>query len=458
MKILILGAGQIGSNLAEHLAHEGNEITLVDIDKERLDALNMSLDIRTVEGKASHPSVLRSAGCQDADLLIAVTNSDEINMLACEIANTLFNTPKKIARLRDREYLACQELYSKSAINVDVVISPEQLVTDSIARLIEFPGALQVLDFADGQVQLVAVQAVAGGFLVGQALSALHDAIRDSDIRVAAIYRDGEAITPQGDTVIQPKDEVFFIASRERIRRVMGELRKTESAYKRVFIAGGGNIGERLARQIQADYHVKLVEIQEKRCIDLAEQLTKTVVLHGSATRKQLLSEENIHEVDLYCALTNDDEDNIMSSLLAKKLGAKKVLTLITDPAYVDLIQGGPIDIALSPQQVTIGSILAHIRRGDFAKVHSLRRGAAEAIEAVVHGDSRSSRVVGRKIREIGLPKGAMIAAIVRDDEVIMGHGETVIESEDHVILFLADKYRVREVERLFQVGLPYFN
>ncbi|MDW5377299.1 Trk system potassium transporter TrkA [Halomonas sp. HP20-15] len=457
MKIIILGAGQIGSNLAEYLVREGNEITVVDIASSNLNDLNMRLDIRTIEGKASHPSVLKKAGCKDADLLIAVTNSDEVNMLACEIAHTLFSTPTKIARVRDNDYLARTELFSEQAIRVDVTISPEQLVTDNIHRLFEFPGTLQVLDFAKGKVQLVAVKAIQDGPLVGKQLASLKHHLPSVDTRVAAIYRRGEGISPRGDTVIETDDEVFFIASRQDTQAIMGELHKEEQGYRRVIIAGGGNIGERLANKLQGNHQVKLIEIDEKRCRGLAERLTETVVLNGSATRKSLLVEENIDDCDIYCALTNDDEDNIMSSLLAKRLGAQKVLTLINDPAYVDLIQGDKIDIAISPQQVTIGSILTHIRRGDVAKVHSLRRGAAEAIEAVAHGDEGSSQVVGRKIGDIRLPAGTIIGAIVRGDEVIMGHTDAVIEANDHLILFLIDKRRMREVERLLQVQITYF-
>lgn len=457
MKIIILGAGQIGGNLAEHLTHEGNDITLVDVVSERLHALNTRLDIRTVAGIASHPSVLRKAGAEDADLLIAVTNSDEINMLACQIAHTLFSTPTKIARVRDKDYLTRKRLFSNDAIPVDVLISPEQVVTDSIYRLFKYPGALQVLDFAEGLVQLVAVRAYYGGPLVGQELAALRRRMPNVDTRVAAIYRRGQPIIPRGDTMIEADDEVFFIAARKDIRKVMGELRRAELGYRRVIIAGGGHIGERLAAQLEHSHQVKLFEISLERCNELAEHLDRTVVLHGSATSKRLMMEENIDDCDVFCALTNDDEDNIMSSMLAKRLGAKKTLTIINDSAYVDLIQGGDIDIAVSPQQATIGSLLAYIRRGDVAKVHSLRRGAAEAIEAIAHGDSRSSKVVGKTIDEISLPSGTTIGAIVRGEEVLIAHGDIVVQSGDHVILFMVNKRHIREVERLFQVGLSFF-
>ncbi|GAA5174278.1 Trk system potassium transporter TrkA [Modicisalibacter zincidurans] len=457
MKIVILGADQIGSSLAEYLAREGNEITVVDISASRLSDLTARLDIRTVEGKVSHPSVLRKAGCDEADLLIAVTDSDELNMLACEVANTLFNASTKIARVRDNDYLAHDELFSERALGIELTICPEQLVTDSIYRIFEFPGTLQVLDFAKGKVQLVAVKAIYGGSLVGKELSTLREHLPSVNTRVAAIYRRGKGITPQSDTVIETDDEVFFIASRKDIRAVMKELRRAEQGYRRVIIAGGGNIGERLAKKLQGDHHVKLIEIDAARAQTLAERLTETVVLNGSATRKNLLVEENIDDCDIYCALTNDDEDNIMSSLLAKRLGAQKVLTLINDPAYVELIQGDRIDIAISPQQVTISSILRHVRRGDVAKVHSLRRGAAEAIEAVAHGDADSSQVVGRRIEDIPLPAETMIGAIARGDEVILDHSDVVIETDDHLILFLLDKRRIQEIERLLQVKASYF-
>lgn len=457
MKIIILGAGQVGGTLAEHLAHEENDITVVDIDTQRLHELNSRLDIRTVTGSASYPLVLRQAGCEDADMLIAVTNSDEVNMVACQVAHTLFRTPTKIARVRSSAYLTRKALFSHEAVPVDVLISPEQMVTDHIRRLIVYPGALQVLEFAKGQVQLVAVKAYYGGPLVGQELGFLRRHMPSIDTRVAAIYRRNRAIIPRGDTVIEADDEVFFIAARKDIRTVMSELRKVERDLRRVVIAGGGNIGRRLAEHLEHNHQVKIIEHDLERCTNLSEHLDRTVVLHGSATNKRLLLEENIEDCDIFCALTNDDEVNIMSSMLAKRMGAKKVLTLINNAAYVDLVQGGEIDIAISPQQATIGGLLTHVRRGDIVNVHSLRRGAAEAIEAIAHGDARSSKVVGRAIGEINLPEGTTIGAVVRGKKVKIAHHDVVIESGDHVILFVIDKRRIRDVERLFQVGLTFF-
>jgi len=457
MKIIILGAGQVGGTLAENLSSEKNDITIIDTDTDRLRELQDRIDVKTVYGHGSFPQVLRDAGADDADMLVAVTNSDETNMVACQVAYTLFRTPTKISRIRSNAYLKQTELFNVDAFPIDVLISPEQVVTNYIRRLLEFPGALQVLDFADSKVQLVAVRAYYGGPLVGQAISALKDHLPNVETRVAAIFRRNTAIEPTGDTVIEADDEVFFVAGREHIHTVMSELRRAEDSYKRVIIAGGGNIGYRLAKALEKRYRLKIIEHNPERARFLSESLDRTVVLHGSGTDKSLLEEENIENTDVFCALTNDDEVNIMASLLAKRHGARKVMTLINKAAYVDLVQGGMIDVAISPQQATIGSLLTHVRRGDVVNVHSLRRGAAEAIEAIAHGDSMSSKVVGRRVGEIKLPPGTNIGAIVRGDDVIMGRSDVVVESDDHVILFVMDKRHIADVERLFQVGLGFF-
>ncbi len=457
MKIIILGAGQVGGTLAEHLAIEQNDVTVVDTNADKLRALQDRLDLRTVTGHASHPDTLYRAGAEDADMLIAVTNSDEINMMACQIAYTLYKTPTKISRVRTADYLAHPEIFDSKHVPVDVLISPEQLVTKSISELIANPGALQVLDFADGLVQLVAIKAYYGGPLVGQQLQEIRKHMPKVDTRVAAIFRRDRPLIPEGTTIVEADDEVFFIAAKENIRAVMSELRRLDKPYRRIMIAGGGNIGSRLAMAIESDYQVKLIERTYSRCRELSEQLKHTIVLHGNASDTDLLTSENIEATDVFCALTDNDEANIMIAMLAKRLGAKKVITLITNPAYIDLLQGDEIDIALSPQQITIGSLLTHVRRGDIYNVHSLRRGAAEAIEMIAHGDSQSSKVVGRRLDEISLPEGVTIGTIVRGKEVLIAHKHLVVETDDHVVLFLVDKKHIHTVERLFQVGLHFF-
>jgi trk system potassium uptake protein TrkA len=365
MKIIILGAGQVGSSVADNLASEANDITLVDEDAAVLQDLQDRLDIRTVRGRASYPEVLSQAGADDADMIIAVTSSDETNMIACQVAYTLFHTPTKIARVRSVEYLNHARLFAQEALPVDVLISPEQLVTDYIERLIENPGALQVLDFANGSVQLVAVHAFYGGPLVGHELRELREHMPGIDARVAAIFRQGKPIVPEGDTIIEVDDEVFFLAARKHIRAVMGELRKMDKPVKRIILAGGGNIGLRLAAAIEHQYQVRIVEHNVERAKLLSETLDKAIVLHGDAADEELLLDENIENTDVFCALTNDEEANILSAMLAKRLGARKVMSLINRAAYVNLVQSGAIDVAISPQQATIGSLLTYVRRGD---------------------------------------------------------------------------------------------
>lgn len=457
MKILILGAGQVGSTVAESLVGEANDITIVDTDGEKLRQLQDRLDLRTLAGNAAHPSTLEQAGIVDTDILLAVTQSDEVNMVACKLAASLYNTPTRIARIRATDYLERPELFSRDNFCVDFSICPEQILTEYIVKLIEFPEALQVLEFAGGRVSLVAVRAVEGGPLVGRPLRILRTDMPQIDTRVAAIFRQDRSINMSGDTVVEAGDEVFFIAATEHIRTVMQELRRMDKPAKRVMIVGGGNIGRRLARTLEHSYQVKLIEYNKKACASLAADLANTLVLNGDGTDEKLMLQENVGEVDVFCALTNDDENNIMSALLAKQGGARKVIALINRSAYVGLVQGGKIDIALSPAQVTIGSLLAYVRQGDVAAVHSLRRGAAEALELVAHGDHESSRVVGRRIEEIDSPKGATIGAIVRGEQVIIAHHDTMIEAEDHIIVFVNDKRMVRKVERLFQVKLGFF-
>jgi len=457
MKIIILGANQVGTTLAETLASEANDITVVDSDAEKLRDLRDRIDIGIVDGQACHPDVLQKAGGEDADMMIAVTESDEINMVACRVAYSLFQTPKKICRIRSSAYLVSDKLFGQHGIAVDVVISPELIVSEYISRLIDLPGSLQVLDFADGQVQLVAVKAFYGGPLVGQEIRLLRQHMPSVETRVAAIFRKDRPIIPEGSTVIEADDEVFFVAAQKNIRACMGELRRVDKPYRRIMIAGGGNIGSRLALKLEQRYQVKVIERDPGHCTTLSENLSHSIVLNGEASHKDLLLDENIDETDVFLALTDDDEANIMSSLLAKRLGAKKVMTLINNPAYVDLVQGGEIDVAISPQQATIGTLLAHVRRGDVVNVHSLRRGAAEALEAIAHGDKNTSKVVGKAIEDIDMPEGTTIGAIVRDSEVLIAHDDIVVQTDDHVILFAVDRKRIPEVERLFQVGLGFF-
>jgi len=464
LKIIILGAGQVGRTAAYHLAREeANDVTVVDTDERLLRDLQDRIDIRTVQGNAASPRTLETAGARDADMLVALTNSDETNMVACHVAWSLFGTRTKIARIRSRDFTRHPDLFvsteptetpvarpALSGFAVDMYLSPEEAVTSYIERLIRYPGSLQVVDFADGKVRLVGIKALKGGALVGRPIRELKGHMRNSEARVAAMYRKGESIEPEGDTVIEDGDEVFFVAATQDIRVVMKEMQKLEDPVKRVVIAGGGNIGFRLAQTLDEENQVKVIERDSKRARKISEQLRNSIVLVGDAADEELLVEENIDSVDVFCALTNSEEANILSAMLAKRLGARRVMALISRPAYADLTAMGEIDVAISPQTVTIGSLLAYVRRGDVVQVHSLRRGAAEAMETIAHG-LRGGRVVGRPIEDIRLPDGVKIVTLVRGEQVIMAHHDTVIENGDHVILFLSDKRHVEQVERLFQ-------
>ncbi|MEX2353998.1 MAG: Trk system potassium transporter TrkA [Gammaproteobacteria bacterium] len=456
MKIIILGAGQVGTSVAKNLVSEANDITVVDKNPHLLQLLGERYDLQTVLGNASYPSVLEKAGAKDADMVIAVTNSDEVNMIACQIAYTLFHTPTKIARVRNIDYLAHPILFTQDALPIDVLINPEQLVTEYIERLISFPGALQVLDFANGKAQMVALNITANSPLLNKKIRELPELLSGSDYRIVTIFREGKGIIPDGDTIISNDDELFIIAAPKNIRSILKAIRQMDKPVKRIMIAGGGNIGLNLAKLLEKDYQVKVIELDQKQAEIASESLRHAIVLHGDATDGDLLIEENIEDMDIFCSLTNADEANIISCMLAKRLGASKVMSLTNRAAYVDLVQSDVIDIAISPQQASIGTLLAHIRRGDVVVVHSLRKGAAEAIEAIAHGDKNSSSVVGRRIDQLSLPPDTSIGAIVRDNKVLIAHHDTVIEAEDHVILLVADKKNVPAVERLFQVGIIF--
>lgn len=456
MKIIILGAGQVGSTVAQNLAGESSDITVVDRLPQPLKELQERLDIRTSVGHASHPAVLLEAGIEDADLILAVTNSDETNMVACQIAHSMFHTPTRLARVRSPQYLRHPELFTTEAVPIDFIISPEQLVTSFIQNLIEQPGVLQVLDFADGKVRLVAVRVTGGSRLVGYEVRALNRRVMKDKIRVVAIFRHNGAIFPDGSTVIESGDEIFFLAAHHDIPAAVSAFSESKRHNRRIIIAGGGNIGKQLAELIEHGYRVKIIDHNRKRSRYLAESLHQAIILNGDAADAELLKQENIEDTDMFCAVTNDDEANILSSMLAKRLGARKVLSIINRSSYVDIAQGTAVDIAVSPAQVTIGALLAHIRRGDVVAVHSLRQGTAEALEIVAHGDHRTSRVVGRRTDELPLPPGVTVGAIARGDALVFPHDDTTIESGDHVILFLVDKRRIGEVERLFQVAVSY--
>lgn len=461
MNIVILGAGQVGSSLAEHLANENNDVTVVDLDQANLQRLQDRLDIRTVNGHASYPDVLEKAGLEEADMLIAATQNDETNLLACHIAHLLYKTQTKIARVRSRSYLDHPELFSRNyntdILPIDVLISPETLVTNYILQLIEYPGSLQVIDFAGGKVRLVAVRAFKGSILVDKQIKDLKNYLsKGIKTRIAAIYRKDEVVMPTGEATIKADDEVFFLAEPNHIRPIVEEIRRhKERPSRNIMIAGGGNIGFSLAQALEKHHQVKLIDHNIQRARRVAETLEKTIIIHGDVSDKELLLEENIDEIDLFVAVTNSDEANIISGMLAKKLGVRRVIALVNNQSYIELIQLNSIDVAISADQITTSKLLHYMRQGDTVQAATLRRGAAEAMEVIAHGSENSSQVIGRRIGEIDWPQNITIGCIIRDEEVIIAHRDLVIEAEDHVILFLTDPQVAPQIAKLFSPVEP---
>ena len=452
MKILILGAGVTGSSVAEAFASEENDIVVIDFRQELLDALKDRFDIATVTGNAAHPSVLQQAGIDNTDIVIAVTDSDETNRLACLIINALHNRPKTIARVRAIDYLKNPKLFGPNGIPVDIVISPEQIVMESIRNLIEFPGVLHISDFAGGLVRLFSVKVIENGFLTGKKIKTLKERLSDGKTRVVAIFRQGKPICVSGEVSIETGDEVFFVAPRTEVLRVLRELDKLEAPIKRIIIAGGGHIGKRLALALEHDYQVKIIEKDPIRANKIANDLHHTVVLLGDCADEALLLDESIESADLFCAITENDGVNIISASLAKSLGARKTICLLNHKSYTKLLPGTGIDVTVLPNQETLGSILKYIRRGDVEQVTSLCGGTAEAIEAIAHDNhNNEGSVVGRRVDSINFPPGIVMGALIRNQQVIPIHHDTLFAENDHVIMFAMEKKLVSYIEALFQ-------
>jgi trk system potassium uptake protein TrkA len=451
MKIVILGAGVTGSSVAGALANEENDIVVIDFNPLLLDALKERFDIATVAGNAAHPSVLEQAGVSNADIVIAVTDSDETNMLACVVINALYSRPKTIARVRAIDYMKNPKLFGPLGIPVDHVISPEQVVMESIRNLIDFPGVLHISDFADGLVRLFSVKVVEDGDLTGKMINSLKERFTTGKIRIVAIFRRGQPLLINGESIIETDDEVFFVAPRKEVRRVLKELNKLEEPLKRIIIAGGGHVGKRLALALENDHQVKIIEKNPIRAQKIASDLDNTVVLLGDCSDESLLLDESIESTDLFCAITDNDGVNIISASLAKSLGARKTICLLNHISYTKLLSGTGIDVAVLPNQETLGSILKHVRRGDVARVTSLCGGTAEAIEAIAHRDDGGNSVVGCPVSKVDFPAGIVLGALIRNQQVVSIHHDTVFEENDHVIMFAIDKKLIANIEKTFQ-------
>ena len=449
MKIVILGAGRIGGSLARNLSNSNYEVCIVDENKNKLSDLEDKLDIMTVEGHASQLSTLKKSGLDEETIIIAVTSNDEVNIVACQIAKKVFNVKKTICRFKDNSYFEQLGIFGDGVI--DIPISPEDEITAYLKELIDHPGAGQIETFANGKVKLVSVKAKKKGKLVGRELKGIKDDMPDVDAFIAAIYRKGHPFIPSGDTVIKENDEIYFISSESDIGSIVDEFRDHEEQYSRIMIVGGGKVGFSLAKHLEKSYNVKLIDSNTERCMTLSKELDKTIVLNGSATDETLLKRENISNIDIFCALTDDDETNVMSSLLAKKMGAKKTMIILNNPSYLGLVPGF-IDIYIAPYRLTVSSVLQDLRESDVAQDVILKvNTGAEAIEGIVHANEFTSPLFGKPIKDIPLPEGSAIAAIIRHGELIMPSSTVELTLNDHLVIFLSDKNKVGEVEVLFK-------
>ena len=454
MKIIIAGAGRVGSSIVSNLAQESNDLFLIDTNADLLAEIQQQTDIATICGNVTDPETLANAGAANADMLIALTDSDETNIVACQIAHTLFKVPKKLARIRSESFLKRKDiLFCANAIPIDVVISPEEEVTRFIRNLVLYPGSHQVLSFGNGLLQLCELRAKPDGALVGKSLDELSERIGSIPVRAAAIYRNDALLIPKSKTVIEVNDRIFFTAPTRQLNKVIQSLLEIDKPYKRLMIAGGGRIGFSLAKSLETRMQVKIIVKNPARARLIAEQLDHTMVLTGDAADEALLLEENIERADVFCAVTNDDEVNIMSAMLAKRLGARKVMSLVDRPAYMEMVDSGTIDNAIFPQYNTIGNILAEVRNGPVSQVHSLMRGRAEALEVTIGGSADLSDLPRSRIEQIQLPPGAIIVGVIRGFEVLASRGNVELQEGDKIIVFIYDKSAIPAVESLHFYG-----
>ncbi|TAN45862.1 MAG: Trk system potassium transporter TrkA [Rhodospirillales bacterium] len=458
MKVIICGAGQVGSNIARYLATEGNEITVIDQRPDLVRKISDSLDVQAILGHASHPDVLDQAGAGDAEMIIAVTAADEVNMIACQVAHSLFNVPTKIARVRHQGYLhpMWANLFTRDHLPIDVIISPEIEVARAVIRRLQVPGAMDVIPLAGDKVRLIGVRCTENTPLVNTPIRQLTKLFPDLNLVIVGIVRQDKAMVPSPDDQMLPGDEVYFVIDKQHTERGMVAFGHEEQEARRICILGGGNIGLFLAQQIE-DQHsgmwVRLIESDRDRAEFVSKALDRAVVLHGDALDPDMLKEAAVEMAETVVAVTNDDETNILAALLAKRYGAKRTMALINKTSYHPLVGPLGIDVVISPRQITVSNILQHVRKGRIHAVHSLHEGFGELIEADA---LETSPLVGKPLKEVKLPHGVLIGAVVRAGSVISPRGSTVMQAKDRIILFAAAS-SVKKVEKMFSVRLEYF-
>jgi trk system potassium uptake protein TrkA len=458
MKVIVCGAGQVGFNIAHYLASENNDVTVIDQRPELIRKITDTLDVQAVLGHASQPSVLEQAGAGDADMIIAVTHADEVNMVACQVAHSLFEVPTKIARVRSQSYLQPMwaTLFSREHLPIDVIISPEIEVARAITRRLQVPGAIDVIPLAGDKVRLIGVRCDPDTPLINTPLRQLTVLFPDLNIVVIGIVRDGKPIVPTAEDQMLEGDEVYFVVDTQHVGRALSAFGREDQEARRIVIFGGGNIGLFLAQQIEAEYPnatVKVIEADKERAEYVAKSLTRTVVLNGDVLDTDIQAEAGVAAAETVVSVTNDDETNILAALLAKRTGARRSMTLINKTSYKALVGPLGVDVVISPRAITVSNILQHVRRGRIHAVHSLHEGFGELIEADA---LETSSLVGKPLRDVKLPVGVLLGAVVRDGTVISPRGNTVVQAGDRVVLF-ATAEAVKKVEKMFSVRLEYF-
>ena len=449
MKILILGAGRVGSSLASTLSKQQYEVSIVDLNKNRLQRLQEDLDLATEVGHGSYPSTLKKVGADEETILLAVTSSDECNITSCQIAKSKFNVKKTICRLSDASYLNSLSAFGEN--NIDIAISPENEVTEHLVDLIKHPGAEQIESFANGSIKVVSVKAKKDGMLVNRELKSIESDMPDTNTFVPAIYRKGKPLIPDGKTIIKENDEIYFLAAESDIDSVVQEMRLQDNSSSRMMIVGGGKIGFALAKALEENYKIKIIDPSEDRCEIISNKLNRTIVLKGEGSDEELLKSENIENIDIFCSLTNDDETNIMSAFLAKKLGAKKTIIIVNNYTYINILPKNFVDIALSPQRLTVSMVLQHLAKGDVPQEVMLKmQSGAEAIEGIIHKNKFTENFFDRPISEIPLPKNCVIAAVIRQDEIFMHSKNLLLKPNDKIIVFILGKTEKENIDNLF--------
>ena len=449
MKILILGAGRVGSSLASTLSKQQYEVSIVDLNKDRLQRLQEDLDLATEVGHGSYPNTLKKVGADEETILLAVTNSDECNITSCQIAKSKFNVKKTICRLSDAQYLDSLSAFGEN--NIDIAISPENEVTEHLVDLIKHPGAEQIESFANGSIKVVSVKAKKDGMLVNRELKSIESDMPDTNTFVPAIYRKGKPLIPDGKTIIKENDEIYFLAAESDIDSVVQEMRLQDNSSTRMMIVGGGKIGFALAKALEENYKIKIIDPSENRCEIISNKLNRTIVLKGEGSDEELLKSENIENIDIFCSLTNDDETNIMSAFLAKKLGAKKTIIIVNNYTYINILPKNFVDLALSPQRLTVSMVLQHLAKGDVPQEVMLKmQSGAEAIEGIIHKNKFTENFFDRPISEIPLPKNCVIAAVIRQDEIFMHSKNLLLKPNDKIIVFILGKTEKENIDNLF--------